>query len=150
MDIQAHVWELGEREAERTAEGRYHERERAALLAFAVEVLADRSAHPAEHALARKRLTTRDLDLVDVDILTPEQTATLDVLLDVLIDGKPIGNEILRVIAEARPIESAQVIACASCKARAGRHYLDVTELDADTRAEVRDEIAKLIRGADD
>jgi hypothetical protein len=130
------------RVAERQASKRYAERERDALIAVAMDTLADRSIDPQDHALARKRLTGRDLADVEVDHLSPAELATFEALLDKVIDGTT-GDVDLRVVAEARPYESV-VAACATCKARRDADWINVADLDEDTRESLAEAIAEL------
>jgi len=110
------------------ASKRYAERERVALVQLAMATLADRSIGSAEHAIARKRLTGRDLADVDLEHLSEAEQATLVALLDKVIDGAT-GDVVLRVVAEARPLESI-VTVCTICKARRDSDYINVADLD--------------------
>lgn len=140
----AHVRAAVEREASK----RYRERERAAMLAIAIEVLGDASAHPGEHTLARQRLTGRDLDDVEVDHLSAPELATLDALLDKVRDGTT-GEVDLRVVAEPRQYEPI-IAACATCKARRDADWINVDGLDDDTREALREAVKELLHETQD
>lgn len=109
------------------ASHRYSTRERQVLMALAFEVANNPDEHPAERALARRRLTTPALEDADVEKLTTLELDTLDALLAKLMSDDTCELD-LRVVGEPREH------ACVACAERSNRMYLDITDLDVDVR----------------